>query len=510
MRRFRRQPITTLHARVLFGTVFIIAACGLIYELIISTLSSYLFGNSVAHFSITIGLFLSAMGIGSYASRHIHHAELEAFILVELAIGLLGGISAALLNSVFVTSDLYYPATGVLIISIGSLIGLEIPLLTRIMGGWDSLKDTLANVLAVDYLGALIAAVLFPLVLLPQIGLLRTAFVTGLLNLFVVGVNLWAFRAHLRQWYPLTALTGGVSVILIGGMMGSGQLTSLFEDRLYKDEIIYTDQSAYQRIVLTRRSDDVRLFLDGNLQFSANDEYRYHEPLVHPAMSLTRSRESVLVLGGGDGLVAREVFKYDDVQRLVLVDIDPMITDLGQTHPAFLNLNHGSMNDPRLEIVNQDAFTYLSDNADQFGVILIDLPDPNNESLGKLYSREFYTLIQRHLAVGGVVASQATSPYFARESYWAIIHTARDAGLSVWPYHGYIPSFGDWGFFLAANHDIDPTDFMPNVPIRYFTPELLAAGLIFDSDTSEIETEVSTLNNQVVVSYYEQGWRQWN
>lgn len=510
MRSLKRYPITRLHARVLFGTVFIIAACGLIYELIISTMSSYLFGNSVAHFSITIGLFLSAMGIGSLISRRINQAELEAFILVELTIGLLGGISAALLNTVFVTSDLYYLATGILIILIGSLIGLEIPLLTRIMGGWDSLKDTLANVLAFDYLGALIAAVLFPLVLLPQIGLLRTAFVTGLLNLLVVAVNLWAFRSHLRQWYPFAALTAGVSALLIAGTIWSTQLSSLFEDRLYKDPIIYADQSAYQRIILTRRSDDVRLFLDGNLQFSANDEYRYHEPLVHPAMSLTRSRESVLILGGGDGLVAREVFKYSDVQRLVLVDIDPVITDLGQTHPIFLNLNQGSMNDPRLEIVNQDAFTYLTDTADQFGVILIDLPDPNNESLGKLYSREFYTLIQRHLAVGGIVASQATSPYFARETYWAIIHTARDAGLSVWPYHGYIPSFGDWGFFLAANHHINPTDFSPQVPLRYFTPDLLSAGLIFDSDISEVETEVSTLNNQIVVSYYEQGWRQWN
>ena len=509
-RQARRQPITILHARVLFGTVFIIAACGLIYELIISTLSSYLFGNSVAHFSITIGLFMSAMGLGSLASRRVKQAELEAFILVEISIGIIGGISAALLNTVFATTDLYHLAMGVLIILIGGLIGMEIPLLTRIMGGWESLKDTLANVLAFDYLGALIAAVLFPLVLLPQIGLLKTAFVTGLLNLLVVAVNLWLFKPQLARWPALTALTLSVSAILVAGTLWSVELTSLFEERLYKDEIILSDQSSYQRIILTRWGEDVRLFLDGNLQFSSQDEYRYHEPLVHPAMTLSRSRESILVLGGGDGLVAREVFKYPEVARLVLVDIDPAITDLGRTHPVFLALNQGSLNDPRLEIINRDAFTYLTETGEQFGVILIDLPDPNNESLGKLYSREFYTLVQRHLAVGGVAASQATSPYFARESYWSIIHTATDAGLTLTPYHTYIPSFGDWGFFLAAEHPLDPATFAPTVPLRYLTPAVLTAGLTFDSDTAEVEADINTLNNQVILSYYEQGWQRWN
>jgi spermidine synthase len=505
-----RLPITLLQARVLLGTVFIIAACGLIYELIVGTLSSYLFGNSVAHFSITIGLFMSAMGVGSLLSRRVTSGVLAWFIVVEMTIGLVGGFSAAILNTVFATSNVYHIAMGVIILIIGSLIGMEIPLLTRILGGWEALKDTLANVLAFDYLGALLAAILFPIILLPYLGLMKTAFVTGLLNLVVVGVNLILFRRHLPQWPILTTAAVSIMALLLGGFIWANRLTTLFEQRLYKAEIIYTNQSPYQRIILTRWRDDLRLFLDGNLQFSSRDEYRYHEALVHPAMSLSRSRESVLVLGGGDGLAAREIFKYPDVQRLVLVDLDPAMTGLGRTHPALLEINQGAMHDPRLEIVNQDAFTYLAETSDLFGVILIDLPDPNNESLGKLYSREFYGLVQRHLAKGGVASSQATSPYFARETYWSIIHTARDTGLNVWPYHLYVPSFGDWGFFIAAEHALDPAEYAPPVPLRYLTGDLFANSFIFDADTAEIETQVSTLNNQIILSYYEKGWRRWN
>ncbi len=504
------MPFTQRHATTLLVTVFIIAVCGLIYELIIGTLSSYLFGNSATHFSITIGLFMSAMGVGSFISRRINRSLLGWFIWVELAVGLAGGASAALLYAVFATSDFFYVAMAGLILLIGSLIGMEIPLLMRLLGGWAALKDTLANVLALDYLGALVASLLFPLVLLPQLGVLKTSFVVGLLNLLIVGANIWLFRSYLPHWRPLALLAGVITLLLAAGAVWSMQLTSLFEGQLYEDDIIYTRQTPYQRIVLTRWADDVRLFLDGNLQFSSQDEYRYHEPLVHPAMSLAPARQSVLVLGGGDGLVAREVFKYSDVERLVLVDIDPAMIDLARHHPAVSAVNGNALADPRLEVVNQDAFTYLAETAELFGVIIIDLPDPDNESLGKLYSREFYKLARRHLARGGVLVTQATSPYFARETYWSIVHTLAGAGLATRPYHVYVPSFGDWGFVLAAEKELDPARFRSEVPLRYLTPELLAASFLFDPDTAEVATEINTLDNQVILTYYERGWKRWN
>jgi len=501
--------ITPLQTRTLFISVFIIAICGLIYELSVGALSSYLLGNSVTHFSITIGLFMSAMGVGSFASRLVKGRVLSAFILVEIGIGLVGGSSAALLYAVFAASDYYYVAMVVLILIIGAFIGMEIPLLTRLVGGRQSLKDATANVLAFDYIGALLGAIIFPIILLPQLGLLQTAFAMGLLNLAVVWMNLWVFRDRLKDALELAGLSMLASIILLAGLAWSAQITSYFERRLYRDEIIYADQTPYQRIILTRWRDDVRLFLDGNLQFSAQDEYRYHEMLVHPAMSLSRSRESVLVLGGGDGMVAREAFKHDDVQRLVLVDIDPAITDLARAHPAIRAVNEDALLDPRVELVHQDAYKFLEETSEQFGVIIIDLPDPNNESLGKLYSKSFYSLAQRHLAQGGVMASQAASPYFVREAYWSIIHTASSIGWHIVPYRAYIPSFGDWGFFLASDHRLNLDAFNPLVPTRYLTPELFAGSLRFDSDTDEVETEINTLDSQILLRYYEKGWQQW-
>jgi spermidine synthase len=504
------MPLTSRQSALLLVSVFIIAICSLIYQLIIGTLSSYLFGNSVAHFSLTIGLFMSAMGIGSFASRWVTRSVLGWFIALEMAIGLLGGTAAALLYTVFATTRWYHVAMVTLIIIIGSLIGMEIPLLTRISGGRSGIKDALANVLAFDYAGALIASIAFPLILLPELGILQTSFVTGLLNMGVVFVNLRLFWSRLVHGGQLLVASVAVTLLLMGGSFWSNQITSFFERQLYDDEIIYTQQTSYQRIVMTRWGADVRLFLDGNLQFSTRDEYRYHEPLVHPAMSLSRSREEVLVLGGGDGLAVREILKYDEVRRVVLVDIDPAMTELARQHPTIRAANEGALDDPRVELVHQDAYTYLAENADRFGVIIVDLPDPNNEALGKLYSREFYILTRRHLGVGGVMAVQATSPYFARQSYWCIVHTLADAGLQVVPYHTYVPSFGDWGYVLAAEHELAPERFAMTVPGRFLTAEIFAASQLFDADSSEIPTEVNRLDRQVILPYYERDWKQWD
>lgn len=504
-----QTQVTPFQTRILLISVLVIAVCGLVYELIVGTMTSYLFGDSVTHFSIVIGLFLSAMGLGSYLSRWINHSELTAFILVELTIGLVGGTSAALLYTTFALSNYYYLAMVALILIVGACIGLEIPLLTRLVGNWQSLKDTLANVLAFDYVGALLGSILFPLILLPQLGLLQTSFAMGLLNVLVVVMMLWVFRRDLRYPWTLGLLTGVSSLILLGGLAWANDLTTYFERRLYRDEIIYTEQTPYQRIILTRWRDDVRLFLNGNLQFSSQDEYRYHEALIHPAMTLSRSRENVLILGGGDGLVVREVLKYEDVQRVVLVDIDPAMTKLAREHPAILAINQNSLADERVEVVHQDAYKYLEENSDLFGVIIADLPDPNNESLSKLYSYEFFTLAQRHLAVGGVWVSQATSPYFVREAFWSIVNTASTVWPHVEPYRFYVPTFGDWGFFLASNHRLPLADFAPQVPTRILTADLFQTSFIFDSDTAYVETEVNTLNNQNLLSAYERGWRQW-
>ena len=508
-------PLSQRQATTLMVSVFIIAICGLVYELIVGTLSSYLWGNSVTHFSITIGLFMSAMGVGSWASRWLKGDVLTWFIRVEIAIGVVGGCSAFLLYAVFATTEWYYVVMALIILWVGGCVGLEIPLLTELAGGTQSLRDTLSNVLAFDYLGALLGAILFPIFLLPYLGLLQTAFVIGLLNMGVaVGIIAMFWRRLRRQGPRLLGMAAVAMILLLSGAVYANSLSSFFEKQLYDDEIIYTAQTPYQRIVMTRWRNDVRLFLDGNLQFSLLDEYRYHESLVHPAMLLTASRERVLVLGGGDGLVVRELLQYEDVAEIVLVDIDPAITGLAQDHPTLRLANGNALADARVQIVHADAYNYLEENEAQFGVIIIDLPDPNNESLGKLYSQTFYKLLQRNLGVGGVAVTQATSPYFAREAYWSIVTTAEAAAWHTTPYHVYVPSFGDWGFSLLTATPLPDTNLAAaldsqELSLKYLNNDAWLQAQTFDRDISRVSVAVNRLDTQILLRYYEDGWQQW-
>lgn len=494
----------------LLTSIFIIAVCGLIYELIIGTLSSYLLGDSIFQFSITIGFFLTAMGIGSFLSRVFTRNLLKTFLIIEIAIGVVGGFSAAGLlaaNVVFYRS--YQVVMIAVIVALGTMIGLEIPLLTRIAKRYGSLRDTLANVLAFDYIGALAASLLFPLILLPYLGLSKTSFLVGIFNLLVVAINLRVFGKGLPAMPWIGLATAAACAVLIFEFIQSETISSFLEHFLYQDQIIYAEQSHYQKIVVTRYNDETRMFLDNEVQFSSRDEYRYHESLVLPAMSLARSRENVLVIGGGDGLGMREVLKFPDVQHATLVDIDPSVTHLGQTFEPIVALNRSSLSDPRVTVVNADGYKFLENNSDLFGVIIADLPDPRTESVARLYSREFYHIVQRHLARGGIFVTQASSPFFVRQAHWCIVHTITDAGLVTQPYHTYVPAFGEWGFVIASETTMDFDRVKMNVPTRFVTSELFRAMTIYPADISEIQTDISTLESPAAYRYYLEGWKKW-
>lgn len=505
--------ITPRERATLLVSVLVISICSITYELIIGTLSSYLLGNSVTQFSLTIGLFLFAMGIGSLISRQIRGNELRWFILVELLVGLFGGFSAAILYAVFATSEVYYYTVMItLILLVGVCIGLEIPLLTRIVAHRSDLSKALADILSVDYLGALLASLAFPLVLLPSLGVTETAFLTGAFNIAVAALNLHLFRKRLGR-RQVRLLWGGMAtagILTLGGVVGSASLGSFLEQQLYVDRIIYREQTPYQRIIFTKQGDDLRMFLDGQLQFSSRDEYRYHELLVHPVMSVSRSRESIAVLGGGDGMAVRELLKYDDVKHIVLVDLDPAVTALAEAYPLLTDLNRNALDDPRVEVINQDAYKFIEDSSALFNVIIIDLPDPNNESLSKLYSETFYRLLRKRLTPDGAFVTQATSPYFAREAFWSIAHTIEAADFAILPLHTNIPSFGDWGFVIGTPHRTPEVSVPDSLDLRYLTPDVLTAALIFDPDIAEVPAEVNTLDNPILMRYYDRGWRQWD
>ena len=482
------------------------------------TLSTYLLGNSVTQFSMVIGLFLSAMGLGSFISRFFTRDLLRAFITVELLVGVIGGCSSLALFFSFAALGTYLPLLVLTSVTVGALVGLEIPLLIRIMQRYSSLRAALGNVLALDYLGALAASLLFPLVLVPRLGLVRTSFLFGLLNVAVAIIGVRVFRSRLRGARVLLGACLVCAAGLTAGLVTAGHSTTLLEDILYDDEVIYARSTPYQRLVITRWRDDVRLFIDGNIQFSSVDEFRYHEALVHPAMGLVPRPRDVLLLGGGDGMAAREVLKHGPVQRVDLVDLDPEMTRIFSTLPFLSKLNGGALADARVHVFNEDAQKFLERGERRYDVIIIDLPDPNNEGLGKLYSRSFYRLIARRLNRTGVVVTQATSPFYATAAFWCIRNTMAAATLSsagggrlnTLPYHASVPSFGQWGFVLGGLAPLSPDRIKLEVKTRYLTRALIPSLFVFPKDIGPRQTPVNRLDNQILVRLYEKGYRNYN
>ncbi len=492
---------------VLFISVFLIAACGLIYELIAGTLASYLLGDSVLQFSTIIGSYLFAMGIGSYLSRFITRGLVAQFVSIELMVGVVGGFSSSILFLAFAYTQGFRLILYAVVIVVGILVGLEIPLLMRILKERFAFRDLVAHVLTFDYLGALGASLLFPVILVPKVGLVRSAILFGIIN---AGVALWStylFREQLPS--PLALRAGCLTVLAMlgGGLLFADQISSAADNSLYADEVIFARNTRYQRIVLTKWKDDLRLFLASHLQFSSRDEYRYHEALVHPGLAALPGARRVLVLGGGDGLALREILKYPSVETITLVDLDPEMTHLFRTHPLLSKLNGGSFSEPRVHVVNQDAFAWLDASPEFFDFAVVDFPDPTNYSLGKLYTTAFYRLLAKHLSRAGMFVVQSTSPLFARQSYWCIVNTVETAGMKAYPYHVYVPSFGEWGFVLASPAGYEPPLQLP-AHLKFLSAASIPALFRFPVDMQRVPAEPNRLNDQVLVRYYEREWKE--
>jgi spermidine synthase len=321
-------------------------------------------------------------------------------------------------------------------------------------------------------------------------------------------VAVWAlfvFRAELRRWGTHAAACAAVLLVLVAAMAGAEQLTTWAEDRFYGDEIIVRESSDYQRVVVTAGGAGVRLFLNGNLQFHSRDEYRYHETLVHPAMAAHGAPKRVLVLGGGDGMAVREVLKYPGVEQVTLVELDPHMTRLFAANPLLRKLNADALNSPRLRIVNTDAYTWLETNNETFDVMIIDFPDPTNFALGKLYTTSFYERADQALSASGYMVVQTSSPLIARKSFWTVVATLEAVGLTTTPLHVHVPSFGEWGFVIAARRPWRaPTALPPG--LRFLTVEGMPALQQFPPDMARVPAPPNRLSNQTLVTTFEEEW----
>lgn len=506
---------------LLLFSVLVVATCGLIYELITATMASYLLGDSVTQFSLVIGVYLSAMGLGSWLSRFVVGRLANRFVQIQLIIALVGGFSAPALFLGFATLSGIRPLLFAILITVGTMVGLEIPILMRLMPGQQQLKDLVARVLAFDYIGALLASIAFPLLFLPWLGLVQTSLFFGTLN---AAVALWSARAFQHQLVrPRLITVQALLVLLATGscLLFGARIEAFGERQLYDSPIIYSQKTRYQRLTLTRWSDDVRLYIDGNLQFSSADEHRYHESLVHPAFAAREQlgphpARRVLILGGGDGLALREVLRYPAVHSVDLVDLDPEMTRLFRDTPALAQLNADALADARVQVHNADAMRWLEERRSgdagpltPWDVIVVDLPDPNNLSLGKLYTVGFYRLLRAALAPDGVAVVQSTSPYLSPHAYWCVIATLDAAELHPLPYHAHVPSFGDWGFALVARSPLErPQALSRELPqpeaLRFLSSELVPTLFAFPADQQPLDVEINRLDTQILVRYYDQ------
>ena len=507
---------TQLERTVFFLTVFIAGLCSLIYELLISTTSSYFMGDSVTQFSLVIGVYMAAMGLGSYLSQFISDHLVDWFIRIEILLGLVGGISVPVLYFTFEQlSALEYQFIMLgLTLLIGMFTGFEIPILVRILKEHYPLKANLAYVLSLDYIGALLATLLFPFLLLPFIGTFRTSLIFGFINV-ALGFFIYRFFSsqlsiRRKQRLELAAVACAIGFAILG--LYSGKLLSHWEDNFYRGRLVYTKQTPYQKLAITKNKKDVRLYINRIIQFSSVDEYRYHETLGQIPMNVAPYRKQVLILGGGEGLLAREILKYPDVEQITIVDLDPEVFKIAQENPHIRALNQNALQHPKVRLVAEDAMNFLRNASQRYDVILSDLPDPSNESIARLYSTGFFRLAFNALTPNGVFATQASSPFHTRRAFWCIYETLEFSEFPwVYPFHTYVPSFGEWGFVMATKQAVNPKIFEPEVDSKYLEQALVERMFYFERDiTNPGDLEINKLDKPLLLNYFLEDWKTWS
>ncbi|MGC4128007.1 MAG: polyamine aminopropyltransferase [Bergeyella sp.] len=490
---------------LLLFSVFVIATCGLVYELVAGALASYLLGDSVKQFSFIIGVYLFSMGVGSYLAKFVKKNLLDTFVEIEILVGIVGGISSVVLFLLFNTIHHFEVVLYLFVFLTGCLVGLEIPLLMNILKDRVAFKDLVSNVFAFDYIGALLASILFPLVLIPNLGIVRTPLFFGLINVSIAVFMIFYLKKDLKKpfFLKIKAFSAFIGLVLL--FIFSDRILAVSEEKLYGENIVYTNNSPYQRIVLTRNAKDFRLYLNNNLQFSSADEYRYHEALVHPAMSMAKQISNVLVLGGGDGFAVREVLKYKEVKTVTLVDLDGEMTNFFKDNETMKRLNNSSLSDKKVEVINKDAYIWIKENRRKYDVIIIDFPDPSNYSLGKLYSLQFYKELEKITTHDTKIVVQTTSPYFAPKSFWCIEKTINEVFPFVTAYHAYVPSFGEWGFSLASFEPVNGQPERKLSGLKFYDYDFRQMSY-FSKDMKVENVEVNRLDNQILVRYFDEEW----
>jgi len=505
----------TKNSYILKIAIFATGFSGIVAEYLLSTLASYFLGDSILQWTLIVSLMLFSMGLGSRLSKSFTHDLLYTFLWIEFILSLVVSFAPLLVYGIVAYSSFLPFIIYAFAIGIGFLIGMEIPLVIRINEEYESLRSNISNILEKDYYGSLLGGVFFAFVGLPYLGLSHTPFLLGFVN-FMTAFFVFLKLKNLGKKKQMSHLYIGATFVFLSlslGLFFSKPIIQYGEQKKYKDKVIYTQQTKYQRIVMTQWKDNYWLYLNGNEQLSTVDEFMYHEPLVHPALSLHPNPQHVLILGGGDGCAVREILKYKAVKQITLVDLDPEMTALAKEHPILTSLNDSAFFDPRVKIFNDDGFRFLEKTHSFFDVIIIDLPDPRSVELGRLYSQELYSICYQQLRPQGILITQAGSPYFATKAFRCVVKTMEAAGFTTVPMHNHILTLGEWGWSLGVKTKGDVLTKLQslsfkNIETQWITGDAMYLLTSFGKDAFidiKDTVKVNHINDPVLYRYYLKG-----
>lgn len=513
------MPTNKQKRNLLFSALFATGLSGIVAEYCFATLSTYFVGDSVKQWSIIISLMLFSMGIGSRITKTFNGNVFKLFIITEFTLSIVVSFSAVF--TYYLASQVEYIGVFIYALSIitGTLIGMELPLAMRLNDEFQSLKFNVANVLEKDYYGSLIGGLFFVFIGLPYLGLTYTPFILGFINLFVALLLLIFFKDSIQKQQQKIFFSVAVFliIILISGSFFSDKIIMYGEQIKYKDKIVFKEQSIYQKIVVTKWKNDYWLYLNDNLQFSTFDEPLYHEVLVHPIMQVLQQPQKILILGGGDGCAARELLKYKTTEKITLVDLDKKLTDLFINEPVLASINKNALIDNKLNIVNKDGFTFLEETNDFYDLIIIDLPDPRNVELSRLYSKEFYELCNIKLTPNGGIITQAGSPYYTPYAYQCIKKTMDSANFTTLALHNQILTMGEWGWIAGIKRKISKEEINKSllkfnnakIATKWLNKESMHLITSFGKNFYEKNTidsiKVNQISNPVLYHYYNKG-----
>jgi spermidine synthase len=450
----------------ILAVTIILAFCSIVYELLLANTLAIVTGNYIWWQSLTIGIYIGGLGLGAYWSDKLKETY-RSVINVEIALSFLGTISvvyvyflhgsykymdnlffytgdfhsAIYLQNLFILKFVFFIMVQTLTFCIGLLSGFEIPLMVRIAE--DKLgesSDSEYQIFGINYIGTLVGTTLFAYLLLPQLDVIKTAVVVAMLNLLVCVYFIVRYlRVHRRTYIIST-----VFVMFIGILIGVNEknitqsylklfyyMPKVLEQDSKNLDDIYTkikklpeverSKSLYQYLDIFNYptlengvyKDSTILTLDTNFQFNTSTEFYYHQAFAHVSVAMNEKvPKKVLLLGGGDGLLLRELLKYDEIESIDFIELDEKMLDLAKGR--FAEINQHSLSNPKVKTQINDGFYYLRNTDNRYDAIFIDFPYPNSYDLARLYSLEFYTYVNKALNPDGFVVLDA--PFFDKEN----------------------------------------------------------------------------------------------